>query len=343
MAASWPISPSLSAVPQSLPDSVVCRRPGLPLPGAAATVFLVNSTPAVTASELNLDANGTVESHNDEPGQVDEVIDRPSVKPSQRKKRGHYPVLKRGSGLSRATFGQRGSSTMPMRTLRNATSLQLSQSSKPRTDSVAWLCTSGTSFLGTKARDGTDKNHEPSTSMAYQIVDLIHYHVPGGSSIVTATVRCSESNLPFNPIALYHKLLGGEGKVICMTQLSPDSWMLVGHQYNNGAPGAYNREGSMLHNTDRTSSPLSKATSDHLYHIDDNGDAEYKNREQSDTHSSRRTCAITRARYGRIGTNFKAPKLEPLEAKGAALEVSQTEIIVDVDLDITESNTTNRI
>ncbi|KAF2683709.1 hypothetical protein K458DRAFT_389635 [Lentithecium fluviatile CBS 122367] len=125
-----------------------------------------------------------------------------------------------------------------------------------------------------KARDGTDKNHGPSVNMTYQIIELAHYHIPEGSSIVTATVRCSESNLSSNPIALYHKLLGGEGKVIRMTQLSPDSWMLVGHQYNDGASGAYNREGSMLHNTDRTGSLLSEAANGHVYHIDDDGDAE---------------------------------------------------------------------
>jgi hypothetical protein len=125
--------------------------------------------------------------------------------------------------------------------------------------------------------------------MANQIIDLLHYHIPEGSLIVTATVRCSESTLSSNTIALYHKLLGSEGEVIRMTQLSPDSAMLVGHKYNDGASGAYNREGSMLHNPERTSSFLSEAADDHVYRIDDDGDAEYDNGEQGDTRSRRRT------------------------------------------------------
>ncbi|PSN73783.1 hypothetical protein BS50DRAFT_195742 [Corynespora cassiicola Philippines] len=109
--------------------------------------------------------------------------------------------------------------------------------------------------------------------MAYQITDLTLCHVPKGSSIVTAIVRCSEPNLSPNPIGLEHKLLGGEGKVICTTQLSPDSWMLLGYRYNGGVSSACNCEDAMLLNADRTSSPLSDTTSDDNNHPDD-GDKE---------------------------------------------------------------------
>src|SRR5881227_3186600 len=108
-----------------------------------------------------------------------------------------------------------------------------------------------------KARGGINNNHGPNANMAYQITDLTHCHVPEGSSIVTAIMRCSESNLSLNPIALDNKLLGGEGKVIRMTQLSPDSWMLLGYRYDDVVSDACNREGLTLLNGDRTSSPLS--------------------------------------------------------------------------------------
>jgi hypothetical protein len=108
--------------------------------------------------------------------------------------------------------------------------------------------------------------------MAYQITDLTHCYVPEGSSIVTATVHCSEPNMSLNPIALYYKLLGGEGKVIHMTQLSPDSWMLLGYRYNDGASGACNRESPTLLNADLTSSPLSDTASDDTDHADEDED-----------------------------------------------------------------------
>ncbi|KAF2241475.1 hypothetical protein BU26DRAFT_571941 [Trematosphaeria pertusa] len=38
-------------------------------------------------------------------------------------------------------------------------------------------------------------------------------------------------------MALDHKLLGGESKVIRITQLSPDSWMILGYQYDDGTSG----------------------------------------------------------------------------------------------------------
>jgi hypothetical protein len=104
--------------------------------------------------------------------------------------------------------------------------------------------------------------------------------MPEGSSIVTATVRCSESNSSLNPIVLDHKLLGGEGKVIRMTQLSPDSWILLGYRYDDGVSGACSREGRTLLNTDWTSSPLSDAASDDTNHPDDGGDEEDQNGEE---------------------------------------------------------------
>ncbi|KAF2189523.1 hypothetical protein K469DRAFT_41848 [Zopfia rhizophila CBS 207.26] len=155
---------------------------------------------------------------------------------------------------------------MPTRTSRNVTLSQPRQLSKPRTDSVTWSCSPRTSS------PGTNKNHGPSANMAYQITDLTHCHVPEGSSIVTATMRCSESNLSLNPIALYHKLLGGEGKVIRMTQLSSDSWMLLGYRYDDGTLGVYTRESPTLLNADWTSSPLGDTASDDTDHADEDED-----------------------------------------------------------------------
>ncbi|KAH8710110.1 hypothetical protein GQ44DRAFT_438986 [Phaeosphaeriaceae sp. PMI808] len=127
----------------------------------------------------------------------------------------------------------------------------------------------------TKAGDRTSKNHGSSANMAYQITDLMHCLVPEGSSIVTATVRCCELNLSLNPTALYHKLLSGEGKVICMTQLSPDSWMLLGYRRDNVVSGVFTREGLTPLSADRmSSSPRDAATND--INLPDDGDEEDK-------------------------------------------------------------------
>lgn len=74
--------------------------------------------------------------------------------------------------------------------------------------------------------------------MSYQITDLTLCAVPNGSSIVTAVVRYPDSKWPLDPAAaLSPKFLGEDGKVIRMTQLSPDSWMLLGYRYDDSASG----------------------------------------------------------------------------------------------------------
>jgi hypothetical protein len=73
--------------------------------------------------------------------------------------------------------------------------------------------------------------------MSYHITDFTLSAVPNGSSIVTTVVRYRDSKWPLDPATLGPKLLGGDGKVIRMTQLSPDSWMLLGYQYDDDALG----------------------------------------------------------------------------------------------------------
>ncbi|KAF1354274.1 hypothetical protein EJ07DRAFT_158670 [Lizonia empirigonia] len=73
--------------------------------------------------------------------------------------------------------------------------------------------------------------------MSYQITDLTLCAVPNGSSIVTAVVRYRDSKWPLDPAVLGPKFLGRNSKVIRMTQLSPDSWILLGYRYDDGASG----------------------------------------------------------------------------------------------------------
>lgn len=78
-------------------------------------------------------------------------------------------------------------------------------------------------------------------------------------------------------MALDHKLLGGD---IRMIQLSPDSWMLLGYRYDDGASGPCARESPTLLNVDRMSGPHGDAASHNTHHPDDDGDGEDENGEE---------------------------------------------------------------
>jgi hypothetical protein len=73
--------------------------------------------------------------------------------------------------------------------------------------------------------------------MSYHITDFTLSTVPISSSIVTAVIRFRDLKSPLDPAALGLKFLGGDAKVIRMTQLSPDSWILLGYRYDDDALG----------------------------------------------------------------------------------------------------------
>ncbi|KAH8708395.1 hypothetical protein GQ44DRAFT_466355 [Phaeosphaeriaceae sp. PMI808] len=170
------------------------------------------------------------EPQDNEANQVDEVPGRPLAKSSQRRKRAVPPVRERCRGPSRTAPRRRDCGTMPTRASRQVTSSQSRLLSTPRMDIATRSCSPQTFSPGTKVGDGSNINYGPSANMAYQITDLTLCPVPKGSSIVTAIVHCNESISSPNPTALDHKLFGEDGKVIRMTQLSPDSWMLLGYR-----------------------------------------------------------------------------------------------------------------
>ncbi|KAH8688595.1 hypothetical protein GQ44DRAFT_734520 [Phaeosphaeriaceae sp. PMI808] len=283
--------------------------------------------------EINRKGSGG-EPQDDEANQVDEVSGRPLAKSSQRRKRAVPPARERCRGPSRTAPRRRDCGTMSTRASRQVTSSQSRLLLTPRMDIAARSCSPQTFSLGTKAGDGSNINYGPSANMAYQITDLTLCPVPKGSSIVTAIVHCNESISSPSPTALDHKLFGENGKVIRMTQLSPDSWMLLGYRYDDGASSACNREGPTLRNADWTSSPLSDA-SDDTNHLDDDGDEEYENGEEGDMRSRQRTRATwiwsgriylnasqtgPQAQYGRICTRFSAAKVEPPEVENPDLD-----------------------
>lgn len=221
-------------------------------------------------------AKGVVEKRNrkDSDDQAEEIhnyfgrvkMSRKSrVRCFQRNKRTNHP-----EGQRRPTT--RSQSTMPTRKLRNVTSAQLGQLPKSRSDNTSRSCSPQTASLRMKAR-GRTTTVRPSASMAHQITDLTHCHVPEGSSILTAVVR-SELNLSLNPIVLDHELLGVEGKIIRMTQLSPDSWMLLGYRHD-GRSSTSSRKSHTLDTRDWMNNPRSDTDSHDTDHSSDE-DEEYE-------------------------------------------------------------------
>jgi hypothetical protein len=105
--------------------------------------------------------------------------------------------------------------------------------------------------------------------LSYHITDFTLSAVPNGSSIVTAVVRYRNPKWPLDPAALGPKFLGGDGKVIRMTQLSPDSWMLLGYRYDGDASGPCT--GRSL-NADWTSDSHSDAANHETNSLDDDWD-----------------------------------------------------------------------
>ncbi|KAF2844167.1 hypothetical protein T440DRAFT_484394 [Plenodomus tracheiphilus IPT5] len=121
--------------------------------------------------------------------------------------------------------------------------------------------------------------------MSCEITDLTLCAIPNGSSIVAATVRYRDSNQSLDPVALGHKFFGKQGKVIRMTQLSPDSWVLLGYRCNDSAPGLCNHRSL---NAEWMSSSHSDTASPET-DSDDDWDKEGKNGDQGTEVYGRRT------------------------------------------------------
>jgi hypothetical protein len=180
-------------------------------------------------------SDGEFRGSYDELNQEDVLFPRSSAKPSQRRKRNNRPLEKEWQRLSRTTLRRRCSSTMPTRALQQVTLSQSQPLYPPPMDNQPRSCSPQAPSLGKKAEDETNIKNRPSVDMSYQITDLTLCAVPNGSSIVTAVIHYRDSKWPLDPAVLGPKFLGRNSKVIRMTQLSPDSWMLLRYQYDDGA------------------------------------------------------------------------------------------------------------
>ncbi|KAF2820790.1 hypothetical protein CC86DRAFT_427623 [Ophiobolus disseminans] len=230
-------------------------------------------------------SGGEFRGSHDELNQEDVLFPRSSAKLSQRRKRSNRLLEGKKHSLSRTTLRPRSSSTMP-RASRQITPSQAQQLYWPVIDEEFQSCSPQTSSRGTKTGNELNINHKHSVDMAYQITDLTLCAVPNGSSIVTAVIRYRHSKWPLDPAVLGPKFLGRNSKVIRMTQLSPDSWMLLGYRCDNDAVVPCNR-GSL--DVERISNSNNDAAGHGTDHSDDDWDAEDEHGEQDIYRHSSRT------------------------------------------------------
>ncbi|KAF1352742.1 hypothetical protein EJ07DRAFT_158978 [Lizonia empirigonia] len=201
----------------------------------------------------------------------------PSI--SQRRKRKAW-ATETGRELSNTVLSPLDCNTVPKRAqqqVRPSQPRKKKMPGRPRIDRGLRSYSPQLSSPGTTAHDGTKINYRPSLNISCEVTDLSLCAIPNGSSIGTATVRYRDSNLSLDPVALGHKFFGKQGKVIRMTQLSPDSWMLLGYWFNDSVLGFCNREGS---NAEWMSSSHNDAASHGKDHSDDNWDEEDENGEE---------------------------------------------------------------
>jgi hypothetical protein len=87
-------------------------------------------------------------------------------------------------------------------------------------------------------------------------------------SIVTATVRCKKSKLPLDLNTLDTSIFGERGHIIQITQVSQDSWLLLGYRYDGGASDSRTCRGWTVLSADQKSNPHSDAANHDAGHAD---------------------------------------------------------------------------
>lgn len=134
--------------------------------------------------------------------------------------------------------------TVPARLSQRVKLSQLQRKPVPgrrNTDERPRNCSLGSDTPGTTADHGTDIHYGCDLGMSGQITDLTLCTIPNGSSVVTAMLRPHKSDSYLDVVALGRKVLGEQGNVIRMTQMSSDSWVLLGYRCNDSSLDPCNR------------------------------------------------------------------------------------------------------
>ncbi|EMD66433.1 hypothetical protein COCSADRAFT_179707 [Bipolaris sorokiniana ND90Pr] len=207
---------------------------------------------------------------------------------SQRPRRRAW-TSKMGCGKSNTALRSVDYNTAPTKPPQQVRLTQLHQSpisERLNTDKGSQSYLSASNSLGTTAEDGNNIDYESRSSMSCQITDLTLCAIPDDSSVVTAILHLPNPNHPLNLMPLGHKVIGEQGKVIRITQLSPDSWLLLGYRCN-GSPSGLSNGGNL--NEKQISSAHNDAVSHETDHSNDGWDEDDENGEEDIRGHSQRT------------------------------------------------------
>ncbi|KAF2188459.1 hypothetical protein K469DRAFT_684500 [Zopfia rhizophila CBS 207.26] len=93
---------------------------------------------------------------------------------------------------------------------------------------------SQTSSPETRVARDCSIDYGQSSRMDYRATDITLCQVPKRTTLVTVIVRCNNMTpkSSLKPLKIVRGLLGDAGQLIRMTQITSDSWLLVGCQYN---------------------------------------------------------------------------------------------------------------
>ncbi|KAF2182688.1 hypothetical protein K469DRAFT_231262 [Zopfia rhizophila CBS 207.26] len=158
---------------------------------------------------------------------------RASAATSQRPKPSNRPLQNSRRGPSRADLEHQSRSTMPARTLRQPKSAPARRHSRPKADITTRSACLPTSSPGTSAVHNHSTSYGPRDHVDCWPTDITLSQVPKCTTLVTAIVRCHEitSKLVPKPLTVVRDMLGDEGQLIRMMQVTSDSWLLVGCRY----------------------------------------------------------------------------------------------------------------
>ena len=219
------------------------------------------------------------ESGEDDPNGDQEVSRRAGAATLQRHKRSNRSFQDKRRGPTGTSLERLDGSTRPTRTLRHLKSSPARRHSGSKADIVTRSASLRTSSPGAKVVHDCTVNYGQSDHADYRPTDITLCQVPECTTLVTAIVHWNEitSKLSLKPLTIVRDLLGDAGQLIRMTQLTSDSWLLVGCRYNDtlnvyASPSSTQQSSDYTASKTGTRSPHGKGANNDAVGPDDDED-----------------------------------------------------------------------
>ncbi|KAF2193642.1 hypothetical protein K469DRAFT_239852 [Zopfia rhizophila CBS 207.26] len=175
------------------------------------------------------------ESDEDELNCDEDEPRRASAVTFQQRKPSNRLLQESRRGPLRTGLKHQSQSTMPARTLRQPKSSPSRRHSRTQADTVTRSGSVRTSSPGTRVAHDRSIDYRQSNRVDHRVTDIALCQVPKCTTLVTAIVRCNDrtSQLSLKQLTIVHDIIGDAGQLLRMTQVTSDSWLLVGCRYNH--------------------------------------------------------------------------------------------------------------